>query len=217
MSRRFFITLVLLAAGLLRLAAQDYPISALDGPAVRADSLKLRPLPLPTLMNPFSTTPGIRQPSLLSAPLNPFETKEQRAVRLNAQAWTGVTRSVSQNLSWYRQPKYTEGQRAFFFLLRLGLSNPYGFKEGYVPLMNPSFPFIAAKTPGMAPYNNPSSPENIPQCIRTEYDFATGTYKQVMVDWGEYQKNLSFHRLGVAPANAGIPQASITPGDRIIR
>ena len=72
----------------------------------------------------------------------------------------------------------------------------WGFPEGCVPLMNASFPFIYAKTPGMAPYDNPYTSDQFPKCIESEYDAATGTYKQVMVDWSEVQSKLSKSNIG---------------------
>ena len=72
----------------------------------------------------------------------------------------------------------------------------WGFPEGCVPLMNASFSFIYAKTPGMAPYDNPYTSDQFPKCIESEYDAATGTYKQVMVDWSEVQSKLSKSNIG---------------------
>lgn len=213
--RRLLVFFLLLAAGTLSLEAQDVSTTPIDGPVVRADSLQRKPQLTPPWAG-YSLAPGLRMPSLLDAPLNPFEMKEQRAARVAARTYSGVMASVDQNLIWYRTPSFVKEHRMLFFVLRLFLSNPYGFQEGYVPMMNPSFPFISAKTPGMAPFDNPYSPDHIPQCIRSEYDFATGTYKQVMVDWDTYQKNLSMRFSPSTFNTAPIPRTQLTPGDRIV-
>ncbi len=215
MSRRILVTIVALAVGMMRLGAQDVRI--LDGPALEVeDSLNVRPKPFPTLLNPIPG-PMIRTFSPLFAPLNPFETKEQRAARINARTFYAVQQSVDRNLVWYRMPHYTKEEQALLFLLKLFLSAPFGYREGYTHLMNHSNPFIYAKTPGMAPYDNPYSPEYFPQTIKTEYDFATGTYKTVMVDWEDFQKSLLVNPGGNSFGNAPIPQVVVTPGDRIVR
>ena len=213
MSRRLFSVFVMLCAGTLVLRAQDHPVTVPDGPVVKLDSLQSRPQPLPVMSYPLS--PGIRQPSILRPPL--FETKEQRAARVNAAVQTNVMNYTDQSLRWYRPPKLSREVRAALFVTSLFLSNPYGFREGYVPLMNHSFPFIEAKTPGMAPYDNPYSPDRIPQAIRSEYDFATGTYKTVMVSWEDFQKSLLVRPGGNSFGNTAIPRVEVTPGDRIVR
>ena len=215
MSRRILVTIVALAVGMMRLGAQDVRI--LDGPALEVeDSLNVRPKPFPTLLNPIPG-PMIQTLSPLFAPLNPFETKEQRAARINARTFYSLRQSVDQNLRWHRLPHYTKEEQALFFVLQLFLSAPFGYKEGYTPLMNPNNPFVYAKIPGMAPYDNPYSPENFPQTVRTEYDFATGTYKTVMVGWEDFQKSLLVRPGGNSFGNAPIPQVVVTPGDRIVR
>ena len=217
MSRRFLVTVLVLAAGMVRLGAQDIPVTVLDGPILEAeDSLSTRPKPFPTLLNPIPG-PMICTFSPLFAPLNPFETKEQRAARINARTFYAVRQSVDQNLVWYRMPHYSKEEQALFWVLSLFLSAPFGYREGYVPLMNHSNPFVYAKTPGMAPYDNPYSPENFPQTIKTEYDFATGTYKTVMVSWEDFQKSLLVSPGGPSFGNTPIPRVAVTPGDRIVR
>lgn len=215
MSRRILVTIVALAVGMMRLGAQDVRI--LDGPALEVeDSLNVRPKPFPTLLNPIPG-PMIQTLSPLFAPLNPFETKEQRAARINARTFYSLRQSVDYNLTWYRPPHYTQGEKILYSILALFLSAPFGYKEGYTPLMNPNNPFVYAKIPGMAPYDNPYSPENFPQTVRTEYDFATGTYKTVMVGWEDFQKSLLARPGGNSFGNAPIPQVVVTPGDRIVR
>ena len=200
---------VLLIAGALSLRAQDVPTTILDGPLIKADTLRTRPTPLPVMGT--APAPGIRQPSILRPPL--FETKEQRAARINAAVQATVMNYMDQSLAWYRPPKLSREVKMALFMASLFLSNPYGFREGYVPLMNHSFPFIEAKTPGMAPYDNPYSPDRFPQAIRSEYDFATGKYKQVMVPWDEYEKNMA-RSFGGAYNSTPVPKIAVTPVER---
>ena len=217
MSRRILVTIITLAIGLTRLGAQNTPMTVLDGPLLEAeDSLKQQPQPYPTLLNPIPG-PMIQTLSPLFAPLSPFETKEQRAARINARTFYSLRQSVDYNLTWYRPPHYTQGEKILYSILKLFLSNPFGYREGYTPLMNHSNPFVYAKVPGMAPYESPYSPENFPQTVRTEYDFATGTYKTVMVSWEDFQKSLLVRPGGNSFGNAPIPQVVVTPGDRIVR
>lgn len=180
--------ILFIVAGAQGMKAQDYSATIPDGPAVRPDSLSLKPLPSFHLSIP-SFMP-LQHPNLLFSPLG-IETKEQRAARINEQTFTSVMESVDKYLLWYRPPKLTKPWKQILGAARLFLSNPYGFPEGCVPLMNASFPFIYAKTPGMAPYDNPYTSDQFPKCIESEYDAATGTYKQVMVDWSEVQSKLS--------------------------
>ena len=209
MNRRFLSVLAFLFAGALLLRAQDHPTQILDGPVVKADSLQTRPELLPRLG--VVTSPGIQMPSIL-APM-PFETKEERAARINAATKAKVSKSISDNLVWYRPPHLSTAARSALFVAGLFLSNPYGFRSGYVPLMNHSFPFITAAVPGKAPYESPYSPDKIPQAIRLEYDFATGTYKQVMVPWSEVQKKMS-RSFGGAYQSEAVPRIAVTPVER---
>ena len=185
--------ILFIVAGAQGMKAQDYSATIPDGPAVRPDSLSLKPLPSFHLSIP-SFMP-LQHPNLLFSPLG-IETKEQRAARINEQTFTSVMESVDKYLLWYRPPKLTKPWKQILGAARLFLSNPYGFPEGCVPLMNASFPFIYAKTPGMAPYDNPYTSDQFPKCIESEYDAATGTYKQVMVDWSEVQSKLSKSNIG---------------------
>ena len=204
-------SIFLLIAGTQGMKAQDYSVTIPDGPVVRPDSLSLKPLPY-FLLSTQSFMP-LQQPNLLFSPLG-METKEHRAARINAQTFSNVMGSVDKYLLWYRPPKLTKPWKQILGAARLFLSNPYGFPEGCVPLMNASFPFIYAKTPGMAPYEYQYSPDKIPQCITLEYDFATGTYKQVMVDWSEIQNRMSSNGIGLS--NQPVPAIPVTPADRMM-
>ena len=214
MGRKWLLILLLLAAGARGLQAQDYPVSLLDGPAVKADSLKTKPEWLPVPVNPVF--PRVGMPDRLSPLPNAFESKAERAARISALTANSVQKSVDYNLRWSRPPHLSQAARTAMFVAGLFLSNPYGFAPGYVPLMNPSFPFITAYTPGMAPYDNPYSPDRIPQCIRLEYDAATGTYKQVMVPWTDVQASLG-RSFGSAYRNDPVPNIPVTPVDRAMR
>ena len=170
----------MLSLGCFVAKAQDYPSGLLDGPSFKPDSLTAAPGFMPSPVFPIQSL--VQQPDALMIPM--FETKEQRAARINQRTYNALMKSADQNLYWYRIPKISKTWKLIMGVGKLFLSNPFGFPEGYVPLMNASFPFIYAKTPGMAPYDHPYSPDKFPQCIKSEYDFATGTYKQVMVNDG---------------------------------
>lgn len=212
------IRLIILSVSLLIVAeaqeikAQDYSETIPDGPVMRPDSLSLKPLPSFILSTP-SFMP-LRQPNQLFSPLG-IETKEQRAARINEQTFTSVMESVDKYLIWYRPPKLTKPWKQILGAAKLFLSNPYGFPEGCVPLMNASFPFIYAKTPGMAPYDNPYTSDLFPKCIDSEYDFATGTYKQVMVDWSEVQNRMSAANTSYQ-SNQAVPSIPVTSVERMM-
>lgn len=209
MNRRFLSLFVLLFAGALLLRAQDHPTNVLDGPVMTVDSLQRRQELLPPLGGP--AFPGIRMPSILTP--QGYESKEQRAARINQQTRNSVLRSADHNLSWYRPPKLSREAKAALFIASLFLSNPYGFPAHAVPLMNHSFPFVYAIEPGMAPYDSPYSPEYFPQTIRTEYDFATGKYKQVMIPWSEFEMKMS-RSFGGAYKPEAVPKIAVTPVER---
>ena len=200
---------VLLIAGALSLRAQDVPTTILDGPLIKADTLRTRPELLPPLDGP--AFPGIRMPSILSP--QGYESREQRAARVNARVRNSLMKAIDYDLEWYRPPKLSKEVRAILSVASLFLGNPYGYGPHAVPLMNHSFPFIYAIEPGMAPYDSPYSPEYFPQTVRTEYDFATGKYKQVMIPWDEYEKSMA-RSFGGAYNTAPVPKIAVTPVER---
>ena len=216
MGRKLLLIFFLLMAGFFRLKAQDIPpVTVLDGPVLNADTLsKKLPLDFPLITDP--ALPSIRMPNSLDLP-SEFETKEQRAARINAQTYTDVMSSVDDGLSWYKPPKLSPAVMGLFAVLKLFLTSPYKIPDGYVPVMSASNPFMVIKTPGGAPFENPYSPDKFPQAVRMEYDMATGTYKPVMVDWNQYQKDL-FKAGFNAPLynNEPIPKVKLAPGDRIV-
>lgn len=236
MGRRLLFTLLLLAAGAFSLGAQERraqdgttgkpdtlavkPQSAnlMDGPVVKVDTLENRPGMLPSYGRPGFLRP-YRSPSSLSL-LPPgefeFETKEQFAARINASAYAAVMQSIDGDLYWHRMPKYSRPVRMAMNIASLFLSNPFGFREGYVPLMNGSFPFIFAATPGWAPYEHPYSTEAFPQSIGVEFDLATGTYKQKVLDWSEVQKNMA-RSFGGSFKYEPVPKVPVTPVERAMQ
>jgi|GEM_PF-1257158 len=209
MNRRFLSLFVLLFAGALLLRAQDHPVQVPDGPLMGVDSLQRWPELLPPMGGP--AFPDIRMPSILS-PLG-YESKEQRAARVNQRARNSLLGSMDYDLQWYRPPKLSREAKAALFVASLFLSNPYGFPAHAVPLMNHSFPFVYAIEPGMAPYDSPYSPEYFPQTIRTEYDFATGKYKQVMIPWSEFEMKMS-RSFGGSYKPEAVPKIAVTPVER---
>lgn len=166
--KKFITCICLLACGVV-LRAQDRKV----------DTLSLQPEIKRHLICP--TFPGIKTPSLLSPDAPHFETAAEKAAKINARTFDSVMSSVDKNLAWYRLPKFTPAQKNLFFLLGLFLSAPPRLPT----------PGNFQNPPGMAPADNPYSPDRIPQLITSEYDFATGTYKPVMVSPEEFQKRLS--------------------------
>ena len=100
MERRLLLLALLLIAGIGRLQAQDIPpATALDGPVLKTDSLtKILPKTLPPMAAPVFAP--IQLPEILNPFPDAFETKEQRAARLNAQARTGLMNSIDYDLAW---------------------------------------------------------------------------------------------------------------------
>lgn len=178
MKQKWIYTLVLLMAGAMGLHAQEY--------VDKADTVVIKPRPLPLM-----GVPSLLQPYQFSLAPDPFETKEQRAARINQQTYDRVMTSVNQNLNWFKPPHLTQLQMALLLVGGLFLTSPYKFQPGTVPLMNASNPFVYARTPGMAPYEHRYSSDAFPQCIRTDFDFRSGTYQQVMIKWEEVEKSMA--------------------------
>ena len=212
--RLFTLILLLLSTGTLVLRAQDYPVTVPDGPAltVKADSLSISQQPY--LLMDYSPPPVIQLPSILTPPL--FETKEERASRINARTEADVIRSLQQNLQWYQPPRFSRTDKMLLRFAGLFLTSPYRLPEGCVPLMNASNPFFFVRTPGLAPYEHLYSPTFFPQCIRTDYDFASGTYKQVVVPWSTVNTNLT-RSFGGPYQNAPVPKMYFTSTERALQ
>ena len=229
----------LMAAGAVGLRAQDLKVTVPDGPAPKADTLERRSRVLPkadTLVGRpegpsgaperpaffrFYRTPSRLAPSPFSPSFLPpdqfgYETREELAARVDASTKARVMASIDQDLYWHRLPKLSRPAMLAYSLAGLFLSNPFGFREGYVPLMNPSFPFIDAYTPGMAPYERQYSTDFFPQAIDVEFDLSSGTYKQKSVDWTELQKNMA-RSFGGAYRYEPVPQIPVTPVERAMQ
>lgn len=202
MLKKLTITVILFTGLITLLQAQE-----------KEDTLSVkRDIPI---LKEYLVPPELPLPSILSPDLLDFKSKEEVAALVDMIVAADVTSSVDYYLQWSRSPKLAYWQKALLFVGSLLLPYTSRFPDGYVPLMNHSFPFIYAKTPGMAPYDNPYSPENFPQCIRSEYDSSTGTYKQVMVDWAEVEKNMSV-RFGPGFNTQPIPKVPVTPVERMM-
>lgn len=216
MTGRLLYTLILLVAWTFCLKAQDIPATILDGPAVKADTLESRPRPMP--LPGFSSysrlrAPSFTSPSFLSPNPSGFETKEEFAARINAAAFDRVMSSIDKDLYWYRPPKYSRGVYYTMLIANPFLSNPFDYPDHYAPLFNPYFNLMFVYVPGMAPYEHIYSPEFFPQSIRTEFDLASGKYKQVMVDWNDVQKNM-VRSFGGSYKTEPVPRVPVTPVER---
>ena len=176
MYKKWFYTVVLLMAAAIGLHAQEH-----------VDTVTIKPKPI-TSLSLFS---GTWQPVFPSLGGTAEESKEERAARINRETYTRVMASVQQNLSWHQPAKLSKAEMALLFVGGLFLNSPYKFRPGTVPLMNASNPFVYAVTPGKAPFEHPYSTDKFPQCIRTELDFSSGTYKQVMVKWEELERSMA--------------------------
>lgn len=160
--------LVLLMVSTIGLYAQE-----------KVDSLQMKPKPRPETVAPVFSAD--RLPLFLLPAPDGRESKEEMAARINRETYLRVTASVNQSLAPLRPPHLSPTQKALLFIGGLFLTNPYKFRPGTVPVMNA----------GMAPFEHPYSPEVFPQCIGTEFDFASGTYKQVMIKWTDLENSMS--------------------------
>lgn len=197
-----------LLAGTMTALAQDVPavqvapLLTVDEGKYAADSLYSPP---PAMF--FAVPPAPHLPSQL-LPDIPVS-QEDRAIAMNFAVHAAVTASVAESMKAVPMVDIiaTTGWMPF--------ANPFAIPYGYVPLGNSSNPFIVAKIPGWNPEPDKYSPESIPQCIKLEYDFATGTYRQVMVSWEEYTRQMAKF-----PANIRtdpVPAVPVTPVERAMR
>lgn len=193
-------------------AANGVPI---DGPAITAEvdsvdtHISRDIVPIPSLRMPMS----FGKFSTLAAPSH--ETRQERAMLLNSRIQQSLRPSVmSNNSEFFRpMPKYW-----YPIMLVAGffLTPQFAIPYGYYPMMSPSNPFVIATIPGWAPEQQSMySPDVIPQCVELEYDFATGKYKQKMVDWKVYQERVN----SINPSNfniAPVPRVPINDVERRI-
>lgn len=68
----------------------------------------------------------------------------------------------------------------------------------------------------MAPYEHLYTTDIFPQCIRSEFDFATGKYRAVMVPWDEFQKNLRRSLAGGPYRQGPVPRMRLSSADDFI-
>jgi len=206
---RRFMTLVaaaLLAGTMTALAqdvtaVQDAPLLTVDEGLSAADSLYSPP----PMFFAVPSAPHLPSQLLPGIPVS----QEDRAIAVNFAVHAAVTASVAESMKAVPMVDIiaTTGWMPF--------ANPFAIPYGYVPLGNSSNPFIIAKIPGWNPEPDKYSPEAIPQCIKLEYDFATGTYRQVMVSWEEYTRQMAKF-----PANIQtdpVPAVPVTPVERAMR
>ena len=194
MLRKWLYTIVLLLVGALGLNAQEH--------VEKPDTFTVKPKPLQGIEAPvFSNT---LTPYFFSPRPDRFETKEERAARINLETFHRVMSSVRMNLQSFTPP----ARRQF-------ITSPYQSPLGTVPVMNATNPFIYARTPGMAPYAYPYSPDAFPQSIRVEFDFTSGTYRQVMVKWDDLEKSMA-RSFGGPYRNEPIPRMRFTSTDDLI-
>lgn len=183
-------------------SAQDAPVLSVGGGDFAPDSLYQAPS---MLFYPAFSAP--RLPSLLRPDLP--VSREDRAMAGDFAVHSEVMKSVA---AYLRQVPLFEITATGY---RPRFGNPFAIPYGYVPMGNSSNPFVIALTPGWKPEPYKYSPESIPQCIRLEYDFASGTWKQVMVDWEEYTEQMSgfSENLQTEP----VPAVPVTPVERAMR
>lgn len=203
------LTALLIAVALWHIPAGAQSVTQvpvpMDGPApvVTADSLETRINRGVTPMPDFSTAMSHELFSKMLVP--PFETRQARAYRANINAVHTVIPSVRRDLS-QSFVKMSRQQYMLMALSGLFLTPQFAIPYGYRPLMNQSNPFVTALIPGGEPVYDMYSPEVIPQAVELDYDFATGTYKQRMVDWNVFQQRMST----INPSNF-----NITPVPRV--
>lgn len=205
MGRKWLYTVILLVVSTIGLHAQVH--------VEKSDTVSMKPRPVPIITSPlfsdawhsvyFSTGVGV------------VESKEQQAARINQETFYRVMTSVNHYLDGYRPPVLSDTEKALLFVAGFFLTSPYKFQPGTVPLMSASNPFIYAVTSGGAPSIYPYSPGAFPQCIRSEYDFRSGTYQQVMVKWDELESSMS-RSFGGHYRNESVPRMQFLSTDKLL-
>ena len=175
MIQKWLYTVVLLVVSAIGLHAQEH--------VEKVDTTVIKPKPNPVINTPILSGSGL--PFFPLPTLEEAESKEEMAARINRETYLRVMASTKQYLAPFRPPHFSNTP------IKLQFIGPYKFRPGTVPVMNASNPFIYAVTPGMAPYKRPYSPNVFPPCIKTELDFRSGTYRQVMVKWDEVERNMN--------------------------
>jgi len=181
MRQKWLYTVVLLMVSAIGLQAQEH--------VEKVDTTVIKPKPSPVINTPSLSSSSL--PSFQFLSFEEPESKEEMAARINRETYLRVMASVNQSLTPFRPPHLSDTQKTLLFIGGLFLTSPYKFRPGTIPLMNASNPFMYAITPGMAPYEHPYSSDVFPQCISTELDFSSGTYRQVMVKWDEVERSMA--------------------------
>lgn len=177
-------------------------VRVLDGPGLSADSVRVAPPILPVPM--IESRGSVMLPLKFTFGDDDFETPEMRAARLNEMAREGVMSYIGSRFEYEKMPELPA-----YVMIPMALSGLFlwndawsaigGYKvsyqrHGYVPL-SMTTPFISAWLPGWAPYENLSGEDFFPKAVEAEFDIATGKFRQVSVDWNEYQKKLDMTRM----------------------
>lgn len=181
MKQKWLYMVALLMVSAIGLHAQEH--------VEKVDTTVIKPITDPLINTPVFS--GSALPFFPTPTLEMPESKEEMAARINRETYLRVMASVNQNLSPFRPPHLSDTQKWLLFIGGFFFTSPYKFRPGTVPVMNASNPFMFAATPGMAPYEHPYSPNVFPQSIRTELDFSSGTYRQVMVKWVEVERSMA--------------------------
>ena len=216
MTKRAIVIFFCILVASFRVMAQDpvvlnSDVLIPDVPAMDIDSVRMPPPAL--LMSPWMNLSPIQKQMML-----PYEheTKEQYAMRVNKLTSEIVMSNISKTMERMILPPVPEVWRpegastSFFYMA------PFSIPFGYVPVMNSSNPFAITKVPGWAPEEDKYGPDKFPQCIKLEYDFASGTYKQVMVDPFSEDGKKAFG-LSSYQKISPVPKASVTPVERAMR
>lgn len=166
------------------LHAQEHDTLSLDKKEYLNNSMPVRHIFAPSFLAPLY--PGMNYPMTFTAKPNDM-IKKQQAARISA------LRSIDQSLYWSKPLKSSSPLFKALRIMNLFLSNPFNVPAGYITL-HPSTPFLIIKVPGMAPYEYQYSSDKFPKFVETEYDFSTGTYKQVMVNRLEVEEKIKSGR-----------------------
>lgn len=166
------------------LHAQEHDTLSLDKKEYLNNSMPVRHIFAPSFLAPLY--PGINYRMIFTDKTNDMIKRQQEA-RINA------LKSIDMSLHWSKPLKTSSPLFKALRIMNLFLSNPFNVPAGYVTL-HPSTPFLILKTPGMAPYEYQYSSDKFPKFVETEYDFSTGTYKQVMVNRIEVEEKVKSGR-----------------------
>lgn len=180
MIRLFFLAVFLTFLCSICLHAQEHDTLSLDNKEYLNDSMPVRHIFAPSFLAPLY--PGMNYPMTFTARPNDM-IKRQQAARISA------LRSIDQSLYWSKPLKSSSPLFKALRIMNLFLSNPFNVPAGYITL-HPSTPFLIIKVPGMAPYEYQYSSDKFPKFVETEYDFSTGSYKQVMVNRLEVEEKV---------------------------